>query len=110
MEYKVSYRTEFDKDGTCYRQRVRVSMTTADFLKLNEEVGRSKEADKNRYFFLQPLECGRNFTTISTADFVRDFIGAENDPRYKSDRNSVIYITLTDTEVGQGIGPMWITP
>lgn len=96
MDYKISYGTWHDKDGTCYRQRLNVELTCEEFLALNEKITRAHNGDVNKYFFLRNVCVGENYTTITTADFIADFLGRTD--RYKSDRNSIVKITLTDAE------------
>lgn len=96
MKYVISYYKTFDKDGTCYRQRVRLSMSVSEFAQMNDEINMMSRTDRINNYFLRPLTCGVNYTTCTTANFVRKFIGAENDPRFKDDRNSVVELTLTD--------------
>jgi hypothetical protein len=96
MEYKISYGTWSDKDGTIYRQRLNVEMTAKEFLSLNEAIIRTHNSDHNKYFYLRNVGVGDNYTTITTADFIADYLGRTD--RYKDDRNSVVKITLTDAD------------
>ena len=71
-------------------------MTLAQFVGLNERVRIFKRANSTKWFYLSKLRLGNNETTLSTAKFVSEYIGADTDPRFKDDRNTIVNITLSN--------------
>ena len=78
---KVSYRKEFDKDGTVYNQKVRITDNNESFIKLvNEKINTDLTAIKQKtiksydelklLMFLHPIKKGKNYLTHTTRDFI----------------------------------------
>lgn len=91
MEYKIAYRKDFDHEGYCYRQRVRCTMSIDEFNKLNKSL---RHAIKDGYFFADTLDCGKNYTTLTTAKIFAKFFGIDRDKRFLTHFNTVILIEI----------------
>lgn len=91
MDYKIAYIKDFDHEGYCYRQRIRCAMTINDFNKVNKAL---RHAIKDGYFFADTLDCGKNYTTITTAKIFTKFFGIDSDKRLLDWANTVILIDI----------------
>lgn len=85
MEYRVSY-GKWNIDGASCTQRVNVEMTAQEFLDLNGALCLEKCFD--------PVRVGESVPSIETTAKVVDWMGRTE--RFKTDRDTVLKITLTD--------------
>ena len=95
MEYKVSYRSEWNKEGTHYNQRITIPMTALELCLLNDDINiefmRLKEQRDLKAIYFKPLFHGKNYITLSLRDYIVKKYLNPNDKRIK-DRNTMIVI------------------
>lgn len=106
---KVSYRKNFDKNGTCYNQTITIDKVTG--VKFNNYVETLWKQDKEklnkthvqdnemaqRDMYLKRLTLGVNYTYLTTLNYFLNFI--MNEPkenvkwrRVKTNRNTIIIV------------------
>lgn len=98
----ISYGSAWNNKGTHYSQWVRVHCTRAEFEKNNRLMIRRKELSRgvmcDHYFDLcaKTLHEGVNYTNATTCAFFANAYGFADNKRYKTDRNTIIDIVITD--------------
>ncbi len=98
----ISYGSAWNNKGTHYSQWVRVRCTRAEFEKNNRLMLRRKElnrgimCDHNFDLYAKTLHEGINYTNLTTCAFFANAYGFADNKRYKTDRNTIIDIVITD--------------
>ena len=90
MQTKINYLRKWDAEGTHFNQTVTVSLTPAQIAEVNSRIGKLSFARVfgSRFF----VGAGLNFVTLSAARIIADYIGANKNKRYKTNRNTVFNI------------------
>lgn len=97
LDYKVSYKKEWDKEGTTYRQTITILFPNKETLdKINLAIKDCKENSGNwmNFTYLKELNIGKNYTKLTTADFIVTNYLNPDDMRIKRDRNSIINVKI----------------
>ena len=98
----ISYGSAWNKNGTHYSQWVRIHCTRSEFDKNNRLMLRRKElsrgvmCDHNFDLYAKTLHEGVNYTNATTCAFFANAYGFADNKRYKTDRNTIIDIVITD--------------
>ena len=101
-QVKISYGETFDSRGTHYTQWIRVNCTREEFNKCNGlmlrriELSRGIMCDHQFSLYAKTLHEGVNYTNLTTCTAFANFYGFADNKRYKTDRNSIIDIVITD--------------
>lgn len=98
---KVSYNKHWDKDGTCYRQVITITMDDDDIIHLNRKLYNIK----NQLTYGQVLDghCvipdnikwldyGFNYLTITEFTVLKQLFGWDEEPRVLVGRNTILNI------------------
>lgn len=78
---KVSYKKQFDKNGTVYNQTVRITINNESFIALvNDKINIALTVIEQKtvksynelklQMYLQPIKVGKNYLTHTTRDFI----------------------------------------
>lgn len=90
MKVKINYVSKWDAEGTFYNQTVTVKLTAEQIAAINALIGKLSFARMFANCFF--ISLGMNFTTISSARIIAEYIGITNDRRYKGNRNTAFNI------------------
>ena len=104
MEYKVSYRGDWDDNGTYYDQTINMRLSKSEFDGLNRSIAKERMDssvkvirsgyDMDILSYLRPLSVNRNYTTHTTRDFVLNYFNLIGKDRRILCRNTIIFINI----------------
>lgn len=97
LKYKVSYKKEWSNDGTTYRQTITIFIPNKEKLdKINSYIREYKKHSGNWMVntYLTEMNLGKNYTNLTTADYMVINYLNPDDIRLKRDRNSIINIKI----------------
>lgn len=94
MNYKVSYRSYWDKTGMHYDQTISLYIPQKKLSDINMAIISKKNlTNGTSKIYFHVLKEGLNYTTHTTRNTVIAFLGIENDKRIL-DRNTIIKVIL----------------
>lgn len=96
MNYKVSYPSNFSSEGTHYSQTINMTLCRDEFRKLNYDIAVCKLNNRHTMFgmYLDTFKKGVNYTKLTQCRFLVTHFGLIGDKRIKSDRNTIVKVTI----------------
>lgn len=98
MNYKISYQSKWNNEGTHYSQTINVKLNREEFRKLNYDIATAKLNAPSYHdykMYLDTFKRGINYTKLTQCKFfATHFNIINNDKRYKTDRNTIVIIDI----------------
>lgn len=98
IDYKVSYRNEWGNDGTHYSQTITIIIPNEHILKhlINANIKAYREQCGSWMVqtYLKELNMGKNYTKLTTAEYIVVNFLNPADTRIKRDRNTIINVKI----------------
>ena len=100
MEYRLSYQSKWNDEGTHYNQTINAKLDREDFELLNECIACSKQNAPSYHdykLYLHTFKEGVNYTNLTQAKYFAEyFFIINNDMRYKTNRNTIVIINIVE--------------